>query len=158
MEPTDFSSIMVDGVEYVYNPSVDTWYDPDGNEYNQTQDGSFQPVVTISPGLTAQGGGGYKEIAERIAPGINAKVEQTTTPGESWLTTIQKIVPALAMTAQQAQLMSLNIERAKKGLPPIDITKYTGVGVNVGLSPSTQNLVIFGGLALLAVLFLKGKK
>ncbi|NDC10665.1 MAG: hypothetical protein EBZ75_15275, partial [Oxalobacteraceae bacterium] len=68
--------------------------------------------------------------------------------------TLTKLTTAITMTAQQRQLMTLNIERAKKGLPPIDIASYSGVGVNVGLSPDTKNLLIFGGLALVAVFFL----
>lgn len=67
---------------------------------------------------------------------------------------MQKLVPALTMTVQQVQLMQLNIERAKNGLPPIDIAAYTGIGVNVGLSPETKNLLIYGGIALVAVFFL----
>jgi hypothetical protein len=50
--------------------------------------------------------------------------------------------------------MQLNIERAKGGLPPIDIASYSGIGVNFGLSPETKNLLIYGGIALLAVFFL----
>jgi hypothetical protein len=50
--------------------------------------------------------------------------------------------------------MQLNIARAEKGLPPIDIASYSGIGVNVGLSPATRNLLIYGGIALIAVLFL----
>jgi hypothetical protein len=54
--------------------------------------------------------------------------------------------------------MQLNIERAKNGLPPLDIASYSGIGVNVGLSPETKNLLIYGGIALLAVFFLtRGK-
>lgn len=57
------------------------------------------------------------------------------------------------LTAVQTfQLNQINVERAKMGLPPIDTSQYTGVGVRVGLAPQTQQLIIYGGLALLAVL------
>lgn len=101
--------------------------------------------------------GGYGVTLEKIAPGINQAIADSS-DGESWIDTLKKIVPALTMTAQQYQLMQLNIERAKQGLPPIDIATYSGVGVNVGLSPDTQKLIIYGGLALLVVLFLRSKK
>ena len=89
-----------------------------------------------------------------IAPGFNEKVAVSAAPGEDWLTTAQRIMTAVTMTYQQQQLMSLNIERAKQGLPPLDIAQYTGVGVNVGLSPATQQLVMVLGLGLLGILFL----
>lgn len=98
--------------------------------------------------------GGYGAALEEIAPGINQAIADST-EGESWMDTLKRIIPSLTMTAQQYQLMQLNIERAKQGLPPIDISAYSGVGVNVGLSPDTQKLIIYGGLALLAVFALK---
>ena len=41
----------------------------------------------------------------------------------------------------QKKLLNANIKRAEQGLPPLDASAY-GVGVNVGLTPQTQNLVI----------------
>jgi hypothetical protein len=93
-------------------------------------------------------------VLEQAAPGIVQKIQQTQVQGESWIDTLQKLVPALTMTVQQVQLMQLNIERAKGGLPPIDIASYSGIGVNFGLSPETKNLLIYGGIALVAVFFL----
>ena len=101
--------------------------------------------------------GGYDQTLEKIAPGINAMIATTATPGEDWTQTLTKLLTAVTMTVQQRQLMQLNIERAKKGLPPIDIASYSGVGVNVGLSPDTMKLVLFGGLALLVVLAMRNK-
>jgi hypothetical protein len=66
----------------------------------------------------------------------------------SWVDLIGKGLTAL----QTYQLNQINVERAKMGLPPIDTSQYTGVGVRVGLSPQTQQLIIYGGLALLGVL------
>jgi len=66
----------------------------------------------------------------------------------SWLDLISKGLN----TVQTYQLNQINVERAKMGLPPIDTSAYTGVGVRVGLAPQTQQLLIYGGLALLAVM------
>jgi hypothetical protein len=88
------------------------------------------------------------------APGFNEKVASAAVAGEDYLTTAQRILPSVLMSYQQLQLMNLNIERAKQGLPPLDIAQYTGVGVNVGLSPATQQLVMVLGLGLLGILFL----
>ena len=82
-----------------------------------------------------------------FAPNATNIIAQSQTPGESWADTAQKIFSALVMSEQQRQLMQLNIERAKQGLPPIDISRYSGVGVNVGLSAGTQQLVTYALLA-----------
>lgn len=55
---------------------------------------------------------------------------------------------------QTQQLNQINVARARQGLPPIDTSRYTGMGVNLGLTPQTQQLVMYGGLALLAVLLI----
>lgn len=94
-----------------------------------------------------------------IAANLPAVIAQNQTQGESWIDTGQKIITGLLMSEQQRNLMRLNIERARQGLPPIDIAQYTGVGVNVGLSQGTQQLVTYalvaGGLLLLLNTFLK---
>lgn len=87
-----------------------------------------------------------------FAPNATNIIAQNQTQGESWTDTAQKILTGLVMTEQQRQLMQLNIERAKQGLPPIDINRYSGVGVNVGLSQGTEKLVLY--LALGAGAFL----
>lgn len=99
--------------------------------------------------------GGYGAALEQIAPGTNQAIADNSQNGESWADTLKRILPSLTMGVQQFQLMQLNIERAKKNLPPIDIASYSGVGVNVGLSPDTQKLIMWGGLGLLAVLLLR---
>ena len=70
----------------------------------------------------------------------------------SWVELIGKGLTA----AQTYQLNQINVERARMGLPPIDTSAYTGVGVRVGLAPQTQQLIIYGGLALLAVMVFQG--
>ena len=89
-----------------------------------------------------------------FAPNATNIIAQNQSPGESWADTAQKIFSALVMSEQQRQLMQLNIERAKQGLPPIDIARYSGVGVNVGLSQGTQQLVTYALLAGGALLLL----
>lgn len=89
-----------------------------------------------------------------FAPNATAIVAQNQTPGESWSDTLQKVLTGLVATNQQRQLMQINIDRAKAGLPPVDINAYTGVGVNVGLSAGTQQLVTYALLGVGAFLLL----
>lgn len=90
-----------------------------------------------------------------IAPNLSTTIEQNQAVNEPWYVTAQKMATALIMTDQQRRLLNVQIDRAQKGLPPLDLTNYTGVGVRVGLSPQTQQLVIYGGLALLALLLFR---
>jgi len=57
------------------------------------------------------------------------------------------------MTNTQRQLMQINLERARQGLPPISAAQ-AGLSVGVEVGAETKQLLIFGGLALLAVLAL----
>lgn len=91
---------------------------------------------------------------ESFAPNATKIIAENQTPGEPWYETAQKILTGLVMTEQQRQLMQLNIERAKQGLPPIDINRYSGVGVNVGLSQGTQQLVLYLALGAGALILL----
>jgi len=95
----------------------------------------------------------YKLVFDQAAPGLTQKIAEAQKPGESWTDTWSRIGSALLMSIQQYKLIDLNTERAKKGLPPVDIASYSGVGVNIGLSPSTQQLLLFGGLAVAALVF-----
>lgn len=94
------------------------------------------------------------EALYSFAPNGSNVIAQNQTPGKPWYDTAQKILTGLVMTQQQRQLMELNIERARQGLPPIDINRYSGVGVNVGLSAGTQQLVTYALLGLGAFLIL----
>jgi|SRR5882724_96011 len=56
------------------------------------------------------------------------------------------------------QVTQLQLQRAQAGLPPlnIDMSRMGVPAVNVGLSASTSQLFMYGGLALLGVLLLGG--
>jgi hypothetical protein len=94
------------------------------------------------------------EAINTIAPNATEVIAQNQTPGEPWYQTAERILTGLIMTNQQNELMKLNIERARQGLPPIDINRYSGVGVNVGLSQGTQNLVLYLALGAGALMLL----
>jgi hypothetical protein len=117
---------------------------------------TFEDAVdmgTVPVGMTRE----QWNAIETFAPNANQIISQNQSPNEPWYVTGQKILTGLIMTEQQRELMQLNIERAKQGLPPVDINRYTGVGVNVGLSQGTQQLATyallgFGALILLGML------
>lgn len=88
---------------------------------------------------------------DAIAPGVTQTIADTQQPGESWMSTLQRLLPTLASTYQQSQLLQVQVDRAKAGLPPLDVSQYAA-GVNVGLSPDTQKFLLIGG-GLLVGLF-----
>lgn len=65
-----------------------------------------------------------------------------------------EIFGSVAGAWQQQQLFDLNIERAKRGLAPISSAQFAPT-YNVGVSPQLQQILLFGGIALLAVLMLR---
>ena len=58
----------------------------------------------------------------------------------------------------QKKVMDMQLQRAQAGLTPLDINMeqygLTGPSVSVGLSPTTRNVLIYGGAALAAVYLL----
>ena len=62
---------------------------------------------------------------------------------QSLLTAAPQVVTGLS----QLQLLSIQAQRAAKGLPPLNSQQY-GLGVNVGLSSQTQMLLIGGAILL----------
>ena len=96
----------------------------------------------------------FKVALEDAAPGVTTAVAQAQKPGESWTDALVRILPNLTMGIQQLQLMQINVDRARKGLPPVDAQAYSGAYVNVGLDPNTQRLVTYAGIGLLALFVL----
>ena len=82
------------------------------------------------------------------ATGKSVVADPKQASATSWADVVSKGLTAV----QTFQLNQINVERAKLGLPPIDTSAYTGMGVRVGLAPQTQQLLVYGGLALLAVM------
>jgi hypothetical protein len=135
-------------------PSPAGAYDPTNNTVWDEFTESWIPAISTPDVSTLEIPLAYREVFNAAAPGLTEKIEAAQKPGENWTDTYGRIASSLLMTVQQYQLINLNTERAKKGLPPVDIASYSGVGVNIGISPSTQQLLIFGGLAVAALVLL----
>lgn len=80
----------------------------------------------------------------QIAPNMGALVVDNARPGESWADTAMRLIPAILGTQQQIELLRIQTDRARAGLPPLDLTGYSGLGVNVGVNASTQKAVLIG--------------
>jgi len=62
-----------------------------------------------------------------------------------WIERAADIGKGLLAFEQQRQLLKINAERAKQGLPPISTL---AAQVQVGLAPDIKNLIVIGGLFL----------
>jgi len=89
---------------------------------------------------------------ETLAPTITQKIASQQQRDEPWWETWSRIASSVVMANQQRQLMQINVDRAKRGEPPLDIAQYSGVGVQVGVSQNTQQFLTYAGAALLAFL------
>lgn len=118
----------------------------------------FDPVTDLSP--TYFSGDApppdYATSMETVAPGIVPLIAQTQVQGETWTDTLKRSLPIIAATYQQKQILDVQMDRAKQGLPPLDASQY-GVGVNVGLSPEVMKMVMLGLVGIGAVIFLSRK-
>lgn len=132
--------------------SPNVYTDDIGQSWQIMPDGTMvsidDPNRVIQSDLTPK----WTVALESVAPTITQKIASQQQQNEPWWETWGRIASSVVMAKQQRDLMQINVDRAKAGLPPLDMAQYSGVGVNVGLSQQTQQLVIYGGLALLAVL------
>jgi hypothetical protein len=130
----------------------DIYTDPLGKSWRIMPDGTMvsvdDPSLVINSDLTPT----WTVALESIAPTVTQKIATQQQRDEPWWETWSRIASSVVMAKQQRDLMQINVDRAKRGEPPLDIAQYSGVGVNVGLSSQTQQLVTYGGLALLAFL------
>ncbi len=84
----------------------------------------------------------YEMVFGEIAPNYVELVSANQQPTESWLQTATRIMSSLTATYQQKQLLDIQIDRARQGLPPMDMSGYTGLGVNVGVSEGTRQTAL----------------
>lgn len=112
----------------------------------------FNPATDLDdpmPGVDSDPA--YAQTLESIAPTITAKISEQQAPGETWVDSLSRLLPMLAATEQQRELLKVQVDRANRGLPPLDMSQYAA-GVNVGVSPEVKQLLMYGGIAALAVL------
>jgi hypothetical protein len=95
----------------------------------------------------------YKFSFDQIAPNFTDYAQAQAVQGETWWESALRALPTLVMANHQRELLKVQLDRARQGLPPLQSTEY-GLGVNVGIDASTRTALIVGGVALVAVLLL----
>ena len=106
----------------------------------------------------------YEAALGEIDARLPAAVAAETQAGKPWwetgLDALDRIARTLVLSEQQRDLMRINLERAKLGQPPLDVASYSGIGVNVGLSPGTQRVVTYAllGIGVVALIALMNRR
>lgn len=72
-----------------------------------------------------------------------------------WLSTLSNIFNVGVGVYGQKQLVDINADRLRQGLPPLSDTSALSPQVNVGISPQLKQMLLFGGIAIVALLLLK---
>ena len=114
-----------------------------GYVFDPYRDAAGYTVPTLDPQ--------WGRALETVAPTVTEKIETQARPGESWADTLQRMLPMLAMTIQQREILQIQMERARQGLPPLPNSEF-GAQVNVGIDSQTRKALLIGGVALAGVL------
>ena len=134
--------------------SPNTYTDDLGRSWEIMPDGTMvsidDPSRVINSDLTPT----WTVALETIAPTITQKIASQQQRDEPWWETWSRIASSIVMANQQRQLMQINVDRAKRGEPPLDIAQYSGVGVQVGVSQNTQQFLTYAGIAVLGFLLI----
>jgi len=96
-------------------------------------------------------------------PNVPAPVVSATTKAVPWyekiVSTLTPVATAALSVYQQSRFDKMNRQRISQGLAPIPIDQYRAAmaptaTAEIGLSPATRNMLLYGGLGLAALLVL----
>jgi len=133
--------------EYIAMESPDgsTYYkDGYGNIIGATDpNGNFIPVSDPGP----------SDIA---APDTSSPPAPANINPADWINLLAQSVPKIIAGMNAYQLSQLQMDRARRGLPPLNAALY-GPQMGVGLTPETSKMLLFGALGIGALLMLTKK-
>lgn len=98
----------------------------------------------------------YDDVGINLGPidGATAAVAGSTdTSSQSVVSQLVDVLPAIATGWNTLQLTNINTQRAKQGLPALNMTSY-GPQVGLSLSAQTQQMILWGALGLGLVIFM----
>lgn len=117
--------------------------------------GVYGPVVTpwqtVSIWGTNEAAGGSQTV-------VPSQTGGTTTAPTSVLRDITALLQAGQQAVAQQRIIDLNIARARQGLAPVDPRYFSpSAAVNFGLTPQASQMLLIGGVALVALMALRRK-
>lgn len=114
---------------------------------------TFSPEFNFTPQFTPSAE--YQQALDSVAPGVSTLVtQQAQAGGTDWIDSLARMIGVLAIGDQQRQLLRIQVDRAQKGLPPLNTSQYTA-GASVGISSDTKMFLGIGIAAVLGVMLLK---
>lgn len=97
----------------------------------------------------------YSDALELIAPNVTENIAQQQSGGETWMDTLQRMLPQLSASDPQLLALQAQLRQAQQGLPPLDPSSFAitndATGATTAVIPKAW--VWIGG-ALLAYHFL----
>lgn len=110
------------------------------------------PMDLVYPQDTPTMPADYAASLDEVAPGISGIVAQQNMGDENWWDTLLRSLPIITTTVQQQQVLQLQIDRAKQGLPPLPVDQLGNpVAAPSGITPG----VLLLGLGVGAFLLLR---
>lgn len=117
--------------------------------------GVYGPVTLPSFPITVWG---TNEQTGQQQTTVPASGGGTTTAPTSVLRDITALLQAGQQAVAQQRIIDLNIARARQGLAPVDPRWFSpSAAVNFGLTPQASQMLLIGGVALVALLALRRK-
>jgi hypothetical protein len=117
----------------------------------------YNNLRVVSPQLVNATLAGLADIAPADLPAYQLPTFEISNPGvpslsvaddsatESWISTVKNAASAVLQVNQQRQVMDMQLQRARAGLPPLDVSAYTDAAAyQVGLNQSTQRTLLIG--------------
>jgi hypothetical protein len=120
--------------------------------------GFFDWLRKAHPELTAKVVGSVEGMGadDPVAATAAAAAAAPESFGAKLADVIKSAGAAILPLVQQQKILSIQVDRAKKGLPPLDASLYESStqGMNFGINKSTQTTILLlgGGLLLVMVL------
>lgn len=120
-------------------------------------------AVTLAPGdltpVQATIPLDYAMNLNLAAPGITGIVSEQQANGEDWFDALARLLPIVGATYQQKQMLDAQADRARLGLPPLDVSQYApGAAVKFSLDPALQKMILLGGVAAVGLFLYTRKK
>jgi len=126
---------------------------PNWSDVSLPAGATFSPEFNLTPAYAPSAD--YQNAIDSISPGVSGMVtQQAQASGTDWMTSLANLVGVLAIGEQQRNLLKVQVDRASKGLPPLNTSQYTA-GASVGISSDTKLFLGLSVAAVLAVMLLR---
>jgi hypothetical protein len=122
------------------------FYGDDYSGFTVQDDGYvYDATGAVDPNMTAT----FRQI-EATQPGTITEAKTASFDWNSLVDNVTQLVQVGIQAEAQRDLLQMNLDRARQGLPPINAQQYMP-GVNVGVSDDTKQLLYILGFGALGV-------